>query len=308
MKKKLCIWVSAFFLSVFLTGCCISHDFEDATCSEPQTCSKCGKTQGEALEHEWMDATCSEPKTCKLCGETKGEALGHQWEEGDCENPTKCKVCNEIKEEAKGHQYSEATCQAPKICSVCGKTDGEKIQHDWISTTCDQPEYCSMCGTSSGEISEHSWKGYPTTCEKCGKVRENGLEDRVLFWNGCGFTLPETFWQATNMNETNAAYTNGTDTITLVVRRDFDSKINDQCIEYYRNAVGNFYTLVDEGERTFGDYTFYIYEVKYQEAYEGYCILFFADRTYAYMESITNQPEGFEQRFEEIINTFYCYE
>ncbi len=29
-------------------------------------------------KHEWQDATCTAPKTCSLCGETEGEAAGHQ--------------------------------------------------------------------------------------------------------------------------------------------------------------------------------------------------------------------------------------
>ena len=29
-------------------------------------------------QHEWQDATCTAPKTCTKCGETEGEAAGHQ--------------------------------------------------------------------------------------------------------------------------------------------------------------------------------------------------------------------------------------
>lgn len=35
-------------------------------------------------EHEYADATCTEPKTCTICGETDGEALGHTVEIGIC--------------------------------------------------------------------------------------------------------------------------------------------------------------------------------------------------------------------------------
>lgn len=37
--------------------------------SNPNTESHC--------KHEWVNATCEEPKTCSKCGETSGEALGH---------------------------------------------------------------------------------------------------------------------------------------------------------------------------------------------------------------------------------------
>jgi len=35
-------------------------------------------------EHEWSDATCTAPKTCSKCGETEGEALGHTYVDGTC--------------------------------------------------------------------------------------------------------------------------------------------------------------------------------------------------------------------------------
>ena len=31
-----------------------------------------------ACQHEWKEATCTEPKTCTKCGETEGEALGQK--------------------------------------------------------------------------------------------------------------------------------------------------------------------------------------------------------------------------------------
>ncbi len=51
------------------------HDWQEATCISPITCSKCGKTEGEALPHEWIDATCVAPKTCKACNLTEGHPL-----------------------------------------------------------------------------------------------------------------------------------------------------------------------------------------------------------------------------------------
>lgn len=68
-----------------------SHVFEDATCTEPKTCS-CGATDGEALGHmevvdQAVDSTCTntgktEGKHCQRCGEvlvaqTTVDALGH---------------------------------------------------------------------------------------------------------------------------------------------------------------------------------------------------------------------------------------
>lgn len=56
-------------------------------------------------DHEWIDATCTQPQTCSKCGKTEGEALGHipgDWEEGTpdpvsatVEYYQVCQVCGE---------------------------------------------------------------------------------------------------------------------------------------------------------------------------------------------------------------------
>ena len=52
-------------------------------------CKECGYETGEKGEHDWQDATCTEPKTCSVCKLTEGEALGHTTRFG------KCSTCNE---------------------------------------------------------------------------------------------------------------------------------------------------------------------------------------------------------------------
>ena len=52
------------------TGC--SHDYTEATCSKPKTCTKCGETTGSALGHDYTAATCIAPMTCETCGDTAG--------------------------------------------------------------------------------------------------------------------------------------------------------------------------------------------------------------------------------------------
>ena len=54
-------------------GC--EHNWTDATCTTPKTCSVCGAIEGEALGHSWVDATYEAPKTCSVCGATEGEPL-----------------------------------------------------------------------------------------------------------------------------------------------------------------------------------------------------------------------------------------
>ena len=102
MKKKFASGIIVIGLMIALTGCCFSHEWEEATCTNPKTCAMCGEVEGEVLEHEWKEATCSAPKTCSVCGETEGESLEHT--------------------------LTEANYQQASICSVCGDTVGEPLK------------------------------------------------------------------------------------------------------------------------------------------------------------------------------------
>lgn len=114
-----------------LSGCCMSHEWTEATCTTPKTCSKCGEIEGEILSHEWADATCSAPKTCNVCGETEGEALNHEWTDATCSAPKTCSVCGETEGEALAHELSEANYQQPATCNVCGETEGSALEADY---------------------------------------------------------------------------------------------------------------------------------------------------------------------------------
>lgn len=108
MKKTLFVILMGVFSLTLFSGCCREHQWTDATCDAPRTCSECGKTEGEKLEHQWTDVTCSAPKTCKLCGTTEGEALPHT-------------------------EGTPANYQSGPICSVCGQEMGEKLPADFES-------------------------------------------------------------------------------------------------------------------------------------------------------------------------------
>ena len=57
-----------------------------ATCTKDAVCSKCGEVlEGTKASHDWTDADCTTPKTCSVCKTTEGEALGHTTENGVCE-------------------------------------------------------------------------------------------------------------------------------------------------------------------------------------------------------------------------------
>lgn len=83
----------------------------EATCTEDgyttYTCRSCGDTyvdgQVAAQGHNWDDATCTVPKTCSTCYATEGSALGHSWDDGVTNEDTTvsytCVACGEVKTE-----------------------------------------------------------------------------------------------------------------------------------------------------------------------------------------------------------------
>ena len=112
--KRVSIVLLCILLCVLLAGCKCEHEWAEATCTEPKTCTKCKETEGEPLGHNWKAATCEEPETCTRCGEQQGELADHKWKEATCEEPETCTVCGKTQGTAKGHTWKAATCTVPK--------------------------------------------------------------------------------------------------------------------------------------------------------------------------------------------------
>ena len=79
MKKKIFLILILIMITTLVSckketkkGC--EHTFQEATCTQAKTCSKCGATEGEALGHTFQEATCTQAKTCTRCGSAE-EAL-----------------------------------------------------------------------------------------------------------------------------------------------------------------------------------------------------------------------------------------
>lgn len=137
MKRKISMLIVLALLATMLGGCQLfcKHEWLDATCELPQTCTKCGKTEGEALGHSWVEATCEEPETCSTCGMMRGEPKGHDYADATCDTPKTCTVCSATEGEALGHTWEEATTETPQTCSVCAATEGEPLDTDDRFTT-----------------------------------------------------------------------------------------------------------------------------------------------------------------------------
>lgn len=174
----------------------LGHSWNDATCTEPKTCSRCGVTEGDALGHTWSDwnitlePTCTEDgsqyRTCTVCDHTATGTiakLNHNYV-GTIVRPTcteqgymyhECTRCKDsYKDEftdAVGHTWIDATCTEPKTCSVCGATEGSALGHKWKDATCTEPKTCSVCGVTEGEALGHTEVidlAVPATCTESG--------------------------------------------------------------------------------------------------------------------------------------------
>lgn len=80
-------------------------------------CYYCQKRDPERHFHDWKDATCTEPRTCTSCGATEGRAEGHWFSDDPCTGPKTCNRCGLVKE-APSHFYSD---EPNTTCSLCGQ-------------------------------------------------------------------------------------------------------------------------------------------------------------------------------------------
>lgn len=135
--KRILLWTgvglvaAAIAVLIVLMQCtCVfgNHTFTAATCTEPETCTRCGMTQGEPLGHVYSDPTCTEREICMRCGERSGEPLGHVFLPATCTAPETCARCNATQGEPLGHVWTAATYQSPATCTRCGETDGDPLK------------------------------------------------------------------------------------------------------------------------------------------------------------------------------------
>ncbi len=148
--KKVCRIILIMALCLSLTACACDHEWINATCTSPVTCSKCGETAGDPATHHWVSATCETSKTCSSCRLTEGEPLGHEWIDPNCVMPKTCSSCDATEGTELGHIWADATCTTPKTCSVCEQTEGEPLGHEWKDATYAEPKTCTICGETEG--------------------------------------------------------------------------------------------------------------------------------------------------------------
>ena len=145
-------------------------------------------TPALGCDHEWVDATCTAPKTCSKCGGRDGEALGHTEVQHEAKAPTctgigwdayvtcsRCDYTTYAEKDALGHTAGEAvvennvdpTCteegsyESVVYCSVCNvelsrtPVAVEALGHDEVAHEAKDPT-CTEIG----------WDAYET-CSRC---------------------------------------------------------------------------------------------------------------------------------------------
>lgn len=103
---------------VTTTEAVCAHDWIEATCLDPATCSLCGVTDGEALGHTGGLAACFKKAVCERCGKEYGKAGGHVY---DAMVP------------AGEYMYSPATLDKCAVyyfsCSLCGRKGSKTFEY-----------------------------------------------------------------------------------------------------------------------------------------------------------------------------------
>lgn len=172
MKFKKCVlllYIMGAFL--LLAGCGCKHEWTEATCTEPKTCSLCGETEGKPLGHTWEEATCTEPKTCAVCGITSGRANGHDWENATASSPKKCKVCG-LTETAEVAQEREET-------EAGSEEENSELEMSDVDVDAALPKF------------EFDVNGLMTRLESAKDKLPDGTEKDTYYWES-GFELEET--------------------------------------------------------------------------------------------------------------------
>ena len=219
------------------------HEYETVvnapSCTEQgytvYTCVVCCNTYNgdyvDALGHNWKDATCTDPKTCTACGITEGEPNGHNYdtvvtaptcmEQG---YTTHTCVCGHSYTDAytdpTGHVHGipaeenrvEPSCTVPGSydvvtrCTICHveldrvntvlPASGHNYEDTVTAPTCTEQGYtthtCTVCGDSYRDalVEElgHDWIDAtctaPKTCRACGVTEGDIVPDAHTFDDG----------------------------------------------------------------------------------------------------------------------------
>ena len=224
------------------------------------------KKGDDECAHNWIDATCTEPKTCSICGAVEGAALGHDWEISSQEEATctaggsivyECAGCGEDKSEtfpALPHTYVDG------ICSGCGAelpleatitfgedkaqrteftTELQKWEHDGLVLVNNKAASTTTIGDYAGRFYKDSeivisFPGMTSLVIDATGMETKYLWDASLTAAGLTFTVEEKIYTIT--------FAEPTDSITLTAANQVRankitaSAVKAGCAHEYDNA------------------------------------------------------------------------
>ena len=171
--KKLTLILLSILMIVTLAACgnkC-EHTYDNAC---DVTCNECGEER--TVTHDFADADCLNPKTCTVCGKTEGSALGHEWTTPDvdlCEVQSTCSRCGATDGENKEHspENDDNDCSTALNCGVCGKEILAAGEHspEKDDGNCTTAQKCTVCGQTAVDAkAEHTDSDHDYTCDNAG--------------------------------------------------------------------------------------------------------------------------------------------
>jgi hypothetical protein len=93
------------------------------TCIGSARCLVCGTVQIIGNGHSYNNATCTSPQRCTKCGGTTGGLAPHTWSYiPQCVGSARCLVCGTVQTIGNGHRwyYPETSGYPNNYCTVCG--------------------------------------------------------------------------------------------------------------------------------------------------------------------------------------------
>ena len=105
-----------------------------------------GNGGGSTCSHQWTNATCTTPKTCSLCNATEGTALGHKGGTATCSAKAVCTTCGEEYGELNANVHSgdevwvKHVNTHSKAYDCCGAQIVDEENHSKVNGV------CSVCG------------------------------------------------------------------------------------------------------------------------------------------------------------------
>lgn len=125
-------------------------------------CSACGDEITETItaSHSWQNATCTTPKKCSKCGETDGQELGHSDNGGICSRcgeklsiDMKTKVGDPDVNSFFGFSYYKNSADGIKLCWQAENISGKTIKYYTITVyfynSVDDPAASEITGKTS---------------------------------------------------------------------------------------------------------------------------------------------------------------